>query len=79
MYLTFCTLLGPGHDMTAQWENECISHSVEYINGCFLADHTKLIYSEPVWQKMVQSSLNGTTQLWTSGGPMKINRREKNG
>jgi len=28
MYLTVCPLRHPGHDMTAQWEKECIPLSV---------------------------------------------------
>jgi len=34
----------------------------EYFKGFSLADHTLPARPEPAWQKMAQSSLNGTTQ-----------------
>ena len=59
--------------MIAQWENECISLSSSW-SGFYsrlrwsisrdasLCEHTLPIRSEPVWQKMAESPLNGTTQ-----------------
>jgi len=52
-YLTVCRLSGPGS----------IPIRGGYFNqSFFLADHTLPTHSEPVWQKMAQSPLNGTTK-----------------
>jgi len=66
MYLNVSPLRGPGSDP---------GHGGGILRDFSLADHTLPTRSEPAWQKMAQSPLNGITQTvyGHQGGKVKSN------
>ena len=63
MNLTVCPPCGTG----------LIPGMTEYFKGFFSGDHTLPIRPEPVWQKMAQYPLNGTTTCGHLAGKPKSN------
>ena len=56
-------MAGVSHCLSSRDQGSIPSHGWSISKVFFLADHTLPTRSEPVWQKMVQSPLNGTSQI----------------